>query len=170
MSNVAPQSLTGFLCHKQHRLVMSVDARSVRHNGGIMSLPCRSEGAARRPLIDSFIPFVLMLLAHSGCTAPAPTADPTPMPAPEPSLPLESVALQRVAMDLTSPLDLAQPDDGSGRLFIADQIGLIRVVDGAGNLLPEPLLVPFSVRDFCFLMRPPAPHVAGVCRTSNSSG
>ncbi len=57
-----------------------------------------------------------------------------------PPTPPASIALQLMADGLTSPLDLAEPDDGTNRLFVVDQIGLIRVVDAEGNLLPDPFL------------------------------
>ena len=76
---------------------------------------------------------MLASIALPGC-APAPTLSTIP----------QAISLQLVAEGLTSPLDLAQPDDGTGRLFIVDQIGLIRVVDGDGALLTEPFL---DVRD-----------------------
>jgi plastocyanin/glucose/arabinose dehydrogenase len=41
---------------------------------------------------------------------------------------------------LTAPLMVTNAGDGSGRLFIVDQIGLIRVIDADGNLLPAPFL------------------------------
>ncbi len=72
---------------------------------------------------------IIGAFALCGCT-------PVPMPLMVPS----SVGLELVAEGLTSPLDLAQPDDGTNRLFIVDQIGLVRVVDGQGTLLPEPFL------------------------------
>ena len=71
-------------------------------------------------------------LAPSGCITSPQTPPPATMPRP--------IALKLIADGLTSPLDLAQPDDGTGRLFIVDQIGLIRVVDGGGALLAEPFL------------------------------
>lgn len=49
------------------------------------------------------------------------------------------VGLQEIAAGLTSPLRVVQPPDGSGRLFIVDQAGFIRVVSG-GNLLVTPFL------------------------------
>jgi glucose/arabinose dehydrogenase len=52
--------------------------------------------------------------------------------------------LQEVAAGLTSPVALAEPPDGSRRLFTVDQIGLIRVVLPNGQLLAEPFL---DVRD-----------------------
>jgi glucose/arabinose dehydrogenase len=39
-----------------------------------------------------------------------------------------------------SPVGLAAPPDGSGRLFILDQIGAVRIVDADGMLLPAPFL------------------------------
>ncbi len=41
---------------------------------------------------------------------------------------------------LVAPVYLTHAGDGSGRLFIVDQIGLIRIVDSDGNLLPDPFL------------------------------
>ena len=51
-----------------------------------------------------------------------------------------AIRLQTVATNLVSPTVLTHAHDGSGRLFIADQIGQIRIVDAAGNLLPTPFL------------------------------
>ena len=59
-------------------------------------------------------------------------------PAPPPSA--SNVALQLVAEGLTAPVDLAAPPDGSGRLFVVDQPGRIRVIDAGGALLPTPFL------------------------------
>jgi glucose/arabinose dehydrogenase len=50
------------------------------------------------------------------------------------------VGLRLVADGLTSPVTLTSPGDGSGRLFIVDQIGLIRVLMPDGTLTPEPFL------------------------------
>ena len=54
------------------------------------------------------------------------------------------IRLEEVATGLSAPVDLDAPNDGSGRLFVTDQIGLVRVVDSEDNLLDEPLL---DVRD-----------------------
>ena len=59
------------------------------------------------------------------------------LPAQSPGL---AIRLQLVASNLISPTVLTHAGDGSGRLFIADQIGQIRVVDNSGNLLPAPFL------------------------------
>lgn len=54
--------------------------------------------------------------------------------------PVNTVALERVADGLTSPVGLVEPGDGSGRLFVVDQAGPIRIVDAEGRLLDEPFL------------------------------
>ena len=58
--------------------------------------------------------------------------------------PPSTIGLEVVAEGLTAPLDLEQPNDGSGRMFIVDQIGVIHVIDSDGQLLDEPFL---DVRD-----------------------
>jgi glucose/arabinose dehydrogenase len=68
--------------------------------------------------------------------APTPTITPSPTPLPRDV----NAALQLVADGFLSPVALAAPDDGTGRLFILDQNGVIYVVDAEGNRLPEPLL------------------------------
>lgn len=50
------------------------------------------------------------------------------------------VALELVAEELTAPLTLAAPDDGSGRLMIADQDGRIWLLNAEGQRLKEPFL------------------------------
>ncbi|MEQ8673833.1 MAG: PQQ-dependent sugar dehydrogenase [Aggregatilineales bacterium] len=54
--------------------------------------------------------------------------------------PPSSIGLEMIAEGLTTPLDLQQPNDDSGRLFIVDQIGVIHVITGEGELLETPLL------------------------------
>ena len=48
--------------------------------------------------------------------------------------------LEVVASNLVSPVAAAHAGDGSGRLFIAEQQGAIRILDAATNLLPAPFL------------------------------
>ena len=50
------------------------------------------------------------------------------------------IGLRTVADGLTTPVALAQPDDGTERLFIVQQTGQIRVVLPDGTLLEEPFL------------------------------
>ena len=51
-----------------------------------------------------------------------------------------AVELELVVDGLTSPVTLAEPPDGSGRLFIVDQVGLIWIVMPDGTLLGQPFL------------------------------
>jgi glucose/arabinose dehydrogenase/plastocyanin len=51
-----------------------------------------------------------------------------------------TIELQTVLDGLASPLGMAAPDDGSGRMFVYDQSGLVWVVTAAGAKLPVPLL------------------------------
>jgi glucose/arabinose dehydrogenase len=53
---------------------------------------------------------------------------------------LPAVGVQTIAEGLTSPVALVPPGDGSGRLFVVDQAGLIRVLAPDGTLLAEPFL------------------------------
>ena len=55
-----------------------------------------------------------------------------------------TAGLREMAAGLTSPVALVEPPDGSRRLFIVDQIGVIRVLLPNGQLLAEPFL---DVRD-----------------------
>ncbi len=52
---------------------------------------------------------------------------------------VKSIGLELVASGLVSPVAVTHSGDGTGRLFIVDQAGFIRVVDG-GVLLPAPFL------------------------------
>ena len=50
-----------------------------------------------------------------------------------------SIRTQLIASGLTAPLDLEQPNDGSGRLFVVEQGGAIKIIQN-GALLPQPFL------------------------------
>jgi glucose/arabinose dehydrogenase len=50
------------------------------------------------------------------------------------------VGVELVADGFAAPVALATPNDGSGRLFVVDQVGTIRIVSADGTLLPEPFL------------------------------
>ena len=67
---------------------------------------------------------VLLLASCGGNSSPASSA---------------TTALSTLVTGLTAPLDLQQPDDGSGRLFIVEQGGTIRIVKN-GSLLATPFL------------------------------
>ncbi len=50
------------------------------------------------------------------------------------------VGLELVAEGFSSPLGLIPSNDGTGRKFVIDQAGLIRIIDGEGNLLERNFL------------------------------
>jgi glucose/arabinose dehydrogenase len=50
------------------------------------------------------------------------------------------VGLMPIAENLTGPMTLLDPDDGTGRLFIADQIGVVFVRERNGTILSAPLV------------------------------
>lgn len=60
------------------------------------------------------------------------------------SAPPTDIGLELVAEGMTSPIDLEQPADDSGRLLIADQVGVIWVIGSDGQLLDQPYL---DIRD-----------------------
>lgn len=51
-----------------------------------------------------------------------------------------ALGLERVASGLVQPVTMAEPPDGSGRLFVVDQTGVIRIVDESGSLRKRPFL------------------------------
>lgn len=63
-----------------------------------------------------------------------------PPPSLAPALEQPEIGLRTVAAGLTSPVALADAPDDTGRLFVVDQIGLIRVIDEDGELVDEPFL------------------------------
>jgi glucose/arabinose dehydrogenase len=50
------------------------------------------------------------------------------------------VALKLVADGFVSPVAMADPVDGTGRLFVADQTGKVRILSARGELLERPFL------------------------------
>ena len=53
---------------------------------------------------------------------------------------LPYATLEEVAGGFASPVNMATPNDGTGRLFIVDQIGLIYIIDATDTLLVTPFL------------------------------
>lgn len=52
----------------------------------------------------------------------------------------QSLALELVAEGLTAPIHLEAPADGTGRLLVVQQDGVVRVIGPDGKLAPEPFL------------------------------
>jgi glucose/arabinose dehydrogenase/plastocyanin len=51
-----------------------------------------------------------------------------------------AIQLVQVATELADPLNVTSAGDGSGRIFVVERIGRIRIVDKDGKLLPDPFL------------------------------
>jgi glucose/arabinose dehydrogenase len=51
-----------------------------------------------------------------------------------------AIQLVQVASGLVDPINIANAGDGSGRLFIVERVGRIRILDADGQLLDEPFL------------------------------
>ena len=113
-------------------------------------------GRRRRPLLAPLLG-VLGLVA-AGCAtgptsaawtaptfSPGPTASPaatvarSPVPATPAVTPAGAIGLELVADGLESPLFVADPGDGSGRLFVLEQAGRVRVIRD-GRLVERPYL------------------------------
>jgi glucose/arabinose dehydrogenase len=75
----------------------------------------------------------LVLPAHIALAGVAQASD-------EPAQSTIRVALDLIADGLAAPIDLKQIDDGSGRLLLLDQSGLIHLLDKNGNRKAEPFL------------------------------
>jgi len=50
------------------------------------------------------------------------------------------IGVKAVADGLTAPMTAVSPNDGTGRLFIVDQVGTVRILYANGTLLKEPFL------------------------------
>ncbi|MGA1871398.1 MAG: PQQ-dependent sugar dehydrogenase [bacterium] len=54
--------------------------------------------------------------------------------------PHPSIALELIADSLVAPAGIVSPDDGTGRLFIVDRVGVIKILMPNGEMLLEPFL------------------------------
>ena len=68
-------------------------------------------------------------VSHSSSSGPSPTPTPTLIP----------VTTQVLATGFTQPLDLESPPDNSGRLFVVEKGGTVRILQN-GTVLPQPFL------------------------------
>src|SRR4051794_28506515 len=74
---------------------------------------------------------------------PVAMATPEPPPAVTPGGTLPGnpqIQLVQVATGLVDPVNITNAGDGSGRLFVIERVGRIRIIDSSGNLLPDPFL------------------------------
>jgi glucose/arabinose dehydrogenase len=88
----------------------------------------------------------VLLECGSSSSSPAPAAPAPPAAPPAPSGPLV-LTLSPVLSGLNSPVDLQNAADGTGRLFVVEQQGQIRIVSN-NSLVPTPFLDITSLVDF----------------------
>lgn len=95
--------------------------------------PSGSTGARTQPPAASVTP-------ASGSATPRATAGPATARQPAPFDPSSfTLGLEEVAGGFRQPTFVTHAGDGSGRLFVLEQAGLIRILSG-GSALPEPFL------------------------------
>jgi glucose/arabinose dehydrogenase len=80
---------------------------------------------------------VAAVLLISGCGGSSSSVT-TPPPEPPPST--AQLELAQVASGFSTPLDIQQPSDSSGRLFVVEQGGHIQIVQGNGTRASAPFL------------------------------
>ena len=127
----------------------------------------RYSGARMNKRINHTIFLLAIIIAialMAGCTGNGGTGSPTPTPTPistpdltnqnspeaatftaYPSLtklqtPSVPVGLRFVAGGFVSPMNIAFPDDGSGRLFLSDQNGFVKIFFMNGTVINKPFL------------------------------
>jgi glucose/arabinose dehydrogenase len=113
--------------------------------GGCSVLP---SAPAAEPTLTASAPPTQAVAAAPPTLPPAETVTPAPTPLPAPTEPRPAApasinpgdyTLTKIADGLTRPVYLTHADDGSGRLFVIEQRGLIRIIQN-GALRPEPFL------------------------------
>jgi glucose/arabinose dehydrogenase/plastocyanin len=99
-------------------------------------------GVTTPEMVDTPTPEVMDTPTRETAETPLPvTPTPAVVDTPTPAMErVDIVGLELVAEGLSAPTVLTEAPDNSGRLFVADQIGVIRIIDANGQLLPEPFL------------------------------
>jgi glucose/arabinose dehydrogenase len=88
-----------------------------------------------RVCCGSFAASALLLI--SGCGGSSSSVNTSPPPPPPPTAQFD---LTQVANGFSTPLDVQQPADSSGRLFVVEQNGHIQIIQGDGTRASTPFL------------------------------
>lgn len=111
-----------------------VEAEEVIH----LPIVNQADGATSTPFSTATAIATATATATTFSTEP-PTPTPSTTPTPTATATFPAIALATVASGLASPVDLADPKDGSGRLFVVEQAGRVRILRN-GQLDATPLL------------------------------
>ena len=117
-------------------VAVSGSRRSLRSAAGTHAVA--APRGSRLPGVMTFTA-IFALFAVSGCSGGSTAGSgstPTPGPAP-PGWP--QISLAKVAGGFSQPVHVAHAGDGSGRIFVVEQTGRIRILDN-GVVLPSPFL------------------------------
>jgi glucose/arabinose dehydrogenase len=82
-------------------------------------------------VLIALVAFSASVIGASNTSATQPTASDISMP---------KVGLELVAEGFTAPMELVSAGDGTGRMFLVDQIGLIKIILANGTVVGEPFL------------------------------
>src|SRR5512132_2743894 len=100
---------------------------------------------SRKPSPMAAGPAAVMLIVLAACggtqakSPPVPPSEARPSEVPPSASPGSSLSLELVVDGLVSPLAVTNAGDGSGRIFVLEQRGQIRIVRD-GQLLDDPFL------------------------------
>jgi glucose/arabinose dehydrogenase len=86
-------------------------------------------------LFASVLAVLMGIAGLDGCSGGS-ASNPPPPPPP----PTAQFDLTTVATGFTNPLDIEQPNDSSGRLFVVEQGGLIQIIQSNGTRATSPFL------------------------------